>query len=123
VQFSPVIQLFLELAAIIAAAQLGGMLTRRLGQPRVLGELLAGVILGPSVLDLSHAAIFTSPHLEETISDLAELGVLVLMFNIGLGVHLSESSPFAEWLFWAELRAEEPPPLRYAGYAGIQLSR
>lgn len=89
-QISPVIQLFLELAAIITAAQFGGMLARRLGQPRVFGELLAGVLLGPSLLNFTHTAAFTSPNLEETINDLAEMGVLMLMFSVGLDVHFSE---------------------------------
>lgn len=47
-----VIQLFLALGVIIAAAQFAGAAARRLGQPRVFGELLAGVVLGPTALNM-----------------------------------------------------------------------
>jgi Kef-type K+ transport system membrane component KefB len=89
---SPVIPLFLALGIIILSARVGGMLARRFDQPRVLGELVVGVILGPTLIDLLHAAAFglNQGHLEETIAELAELGVLLLMFKIGLDVHLKE---------------------------------
>ena len=55
-------QLFLVLALIIAAAQFAGAAARSIGQPRVFGELLAGVILGPTLLNLLHWDIFDDPH-------------------------------------------------------------
>lgn len=70
----------------MAAAKLGGLLTTRLGQAAVLGELLVGVVLGPSFLDLFHLQPFHSPAVEETVFLLAELGVLLLMFVAGLEV-------------------------------------
>jgi len=93
VENNPAIALFLALGVMIAFSKIGGSIARKLGQPRVFGELLAGVILGPTVLDLLHWGIFsgTDVHLlEETIAQLAELGVLMLMFIIGLEVHLGE---------------------------------
>ncbi|MFW5691292.1 MAG: cation:proton antiporter [Chloroflexota bacterium] len=91
-EHNPVIALFLALAIIIAAARGAGAFARRLNQPRVLGELIAGVILGPTLVDLVHSSfISTDPELlEETIRELAELGVLMLMFKVGLEVHLNE---------------------------------
>jgi Kef-type K+ transport system membrane component KefB len=44
---SPVLQLLLQLSILIAAAKAAGYLSTRLGQPAVLGEILAGLILGP----------------------------------------------------------------------------
>jgi len=86
-----VIELFLALGVIIAAAQLAGAAARRLGQPRVFGELLAGVILGPTILNMLHWGTFSDPEgLYHTIHELAELGVLFLMFSVGLEVHLHE---------------------------------
>lgn len=88
---NPVIQLFFALGVIIAAARIAGAIARQLGQPRVLGELIVGVLLGPTVLNFLHLPVFDgASHLEETIKELAELGVLLLMFNIGLEVHVSE---------------------------------
>jgi len=87
---TPFLQLTLALAVIIAAAKLGGYLSVRIGQPAVLGELLVGIILGPSVLDLLHASYFTDQHLGEVIHQMAELGVLLLMFLAGLDLHISD---------------------------------
>ncbi|MBI5666740.1 MAG: cation:proton antiporter [Chloroflexi bacterium] len=89
---SPVIALFLVLGIIILTARVGGSLARRFDQPRVLGELVVGVLLGPTLLDLLHTSVFgiEAAHLEETVFELAELGVLLLMFKVGLDVHLSE---------------------------------
>jgi Kef-type K+ transport system membrane component KefB len=69
--------LFLSLAALIVAARLGAEAAQRIGQPAILGELLAGVIVGPGVLGVIDPA-------QPVIAALAELGVLVLLFEIGL---------------------------------------
>jgi Kef-type K+ transport system membrane component KefB len=93
VEQNPAIALFLALGVMIAVAKVGGSLARRLGQPRVFGELLAGVLLGPTVLDLLHWGVFAAADvhlLEATIAQLAELGVLLLMFLIGLEVNVRE---------------------------------
>jgi Kef-type K+ transport system membrane component KefB len=88
---SNVIELFLALGIIIAAAQLAGAAARALSQPRVFGELIAGVVLGPTVLNFLDWSIFHDPEmLHHTITELAELGVLFLMFTVGLEVHLGE---------------------------------
>lgn len=87
---SPFLQLALELAIILIAAKLAGYLSTRLGQPSVLGEILVGVLLGPSLLDIVHLPFVTSESLGEAIHELGELGVLLLMFIAGLELHLSE---------------------------------
>ena len=84
------LQLTLSLALIIASAKLAGYLSIRIGQPAVLGELLVGILLGPSVIDLFHFTYFTDQHLPEVIHQLAEIGVLLLMFLAGLELHLSD---------------------------------
>lgn len=82
----------LALSIIIVAAKASGYVSTRLNQPSVLGELLAGLILGPTVLDMLHVWPFfsTDTHLGETITLMAELGVLLLMMLAGLELHLSE---------------------------------
>jgi Kef-type K+ transport system membrane component KefB len=89
---NPIVEVFLALGIIILAARVAGGIARYFDQPRVLGELLVGVILGPTVLNILHAPSlgFDAAHLEETIHQFSELGVLFLMFKIGLDVHLKE---------------------------------
>ena len=72
----PFLQMILVLALIISLAKTGGYLSYKLGQPAVVGEVLTGLIMGPSVLNFLGWPVFTDPHLEETITHFAELGVL-----------------------------------------------
>lgn len=78
--------LFLVLAAMLIAAKLLGELAERFGQPAVLGELIAGVLLGSSVLGVVPAGGTGA----EIIHLLAELGVVLLLFEIGLETDLKE---------------------------------
>jgi Kef-type K+ transport system membrane component KefB len=86
----PFLQLIFALAVIISAAKIGGYLSIRLGQPAVAGEVLAGLLLGPSVLNFFDLPFLTDTHLEASIVHLAELGVLLLMFIAGLELHLDD---------------------------------
>ena len=89
-EVNPAVSLFLALGIIISASRLGGAVARYFQQPRVLGELVVGVFLGPTLLNILHWDIFHGVHLEGIIKELAELGVLLLMFIIGLEVNLRE---------------------------------
>lgn len=82
----------LILAIVITAAKTGGYISSRFfNQPSVLGELLVGLILGPSVIDLLHVGIVHDPEIiEEAVTLMAELGVLLLMMLAGLELHLPE---------------------------------
>lgn len=84
----------LAIVILITAAKAGGYLSTRFGQPSVLGELLVGLVLGPTVLDILHAwpALTTagSEELEHSIKLIAELGVMLLMLLAGLELHLEE---------------------------------
>ena len=81
-----VARLFLTLAAILVSAKLLGELAERIGQPAVLGELLAGVLLGGSALGI----VPSNGTSAEFIHVLAQLGVLLLLFEIGLETDLRE---------------------------------
>ncbi len=81
-----VARFFLVLAAILVAAKVFGELAERIGQPAVLGELLAGVLLGGSVLGIVPAGGAEA----QLVHVLAELGVLLLLFEIGLETDLRE---------------------------------
>ncbi|MFM8322946.1 MAG: cation:proton antiporter [Chloroflexota bacterium] len=87
---TPFLQFALALAILIAAAKIGGFFSYRLGQPSVLGELLAGILLGPSLVNLLHLHIFTDQHLAQVIHELAEIGVLLLMFLAGIELQLTD---------------------------------
>lgn len=81
----------LAIALIIVVAKLGGYLSARAKQPAVLGELLVGILLGPTILNLLHLPPFdTHPELAESITWMAEIGVILLMFLAGLELELSE---------------------------------
>ena len=77
---------FLVLAVILAAAKLLGEAAERIGQPAVLGELLAGVLLGGSVFGI----VPTDGPGADVIHVLAEFGVLLLLFEIVLETDLRE---------------------------------
>jgi CPA2 family monovalent cation:H+ antiporter-2 len=66
-----------DLAIVTLVAALVGMLMRRLGQPSILGYLLAGLIVGPYI----PIPLFADPH---RIEELAEVGVVLVMFAVGL---------------------------------------
>jgi Kef-type K+ transport system membrane component KefB len=72
-----------QLVVILVIAKLAGALAQRLGQPAVLGELVGGVLAGPSLLG------WVEPH-HQGIQLLAELGVLILLFAIGLETDLGQ---------------------------------
>jgi Kef-type K+ transport system membrane component KefB len=82
----PIPTLLVTLAAILLAAKLLGDLAERIGQPAVLGELVAGVLLGPSLLGV----VPTSGSLADVLHVVAELGVILLLFEIGLETDLRE---------------------------------
>lgn len=84
------LQLILFLAVILTAAKASGYISTLFKQPSVLGELIIGLIIGPSLLDLAHLPVFAGHNLDEVIKEMAEMGVLFLMFVAGLELHLSE---------------------------------
>jgi Kef-type K+ transport system membrane component KefB len=104
------LQLLLALALIVAAAKLSGAAASRIGQPAVFGEILAGLVLGPTVLDMLAWPPFvqvlpgahgSAPALIESLRDLAELGVILLMFVAGLETDLAEMRRIGGVAFWA----------------------
>ncbi|GAB4401361.1 MAG: cation:proton antiporter [Anaerolineales bacterium] len=82
------LQSLVALALMIFAAKAAGYASVRLGQPAVLGELIVGLLLGPSLLNMMHWPICSGDQLEAMISFLAHLGVIFLMFVAGLEVDL-----------------------------------
>ena len=79
-------EFLLFLAIILFATKICGLFSRKFHMPQVVGALLAGVILGPSVLNLISFDGATGSYLEIT----AEIGVILLMFSAGLETDLTE---------------------------------
>jgi len=87
---TPFLQLIFMIAIIVLAAKAGGYLSTRIGQPSVFGELIVGLLLGPSLINLTHLPFVTDTHLPEVIAELGEIGVLLLMFIAGTELNLGE---------------------------------
>lgn len=75
-------QFLLYLAIILLSTKVLGLITRKIHMPQVVGALLAGVILGPAMLNCLHETEF--------LDKLAEIGVIVLMFCAGLETDTKE---------------------------------
>ena len=74
--------LFRDLAIIILSAKFFGLVARKCKAPQVVGEIIAGLLIGPCVLNLVQ--------ISDSISIFAEIGVVMLMFTTGLGTNLKE---------------------------------
>ncbi|MDY3985393.1 cation:proton antiporter [Dysosmobacter sp.] len=85
----------LDLALILLSTKLLGMLTRRFQMPQVVGALLAGLILGPAMLDVLTETQF--------LSQLSELGVIVILFTAGMTTDLRELKNAGKSGFWVAL--------------------
>lgn len=134
------------LAAIIVVGRLLGAVVQRLGQPRVIGEVIAGILLGPSLLGrVSPAAMgwLLPETIMPSLEVIAQLGVVLFMFLVGLELnaeflrdrvhktivisHAGIVTPFlmgaalALWLF-PTLAPAEVPFTSFALFLGVSLS-
>lgn len=75
-------RIFLDLAIIMIFSKFFGLLARKLKAPQVVGEIIAGLLIGPSVLGFVNQTDF--------LSQMAEIGVILLMFSAGLETNLKD---------------------------------
>ncbi|MFQ6089057.1 MAG: cation:proton antiporter [Candidatus Methanofastidiosia archaeon] len=75
-------EILLRILTILVAAKLAGEIAERLSQPAVFGEILAGILIGPSVFGIIRE--------DEIIMVLAELGVIILLFEVGLNTDIED---------------------------------
>lgn len=71
-----------DIAIILLSTKLLGLITKRVHLPQVVGALVAGIVLGPAMLDVLHETDF--------LQQLSSLGVIVLMFTAGLETDIRE---------------------------------
>ena len=85
--------LLLQIVAILAVSRLFGFLFAKMGQPTVIGEILAGIVLGPSLLGKISPAAFNflfAPESLDSLYVLSQIGLVLFMFIIGLELDLGE---------------------------------
>ncbi len=75
-------ELFKDLAIIVVFAKVFGIIARKLKAPQVVGEIIAGLLIGPSVLGLVQQTDF--------LMQMAEIGVVLLMFSAGLETNIKD---------------------------------
>src|SRR3954469_15638245 len=89
---SPLQQLLLQIVLILVAARLCGRMMRVIGQPQVVGGMVAGVLLGPSLLgrfyDGQLLEVLFSKSSRPNLEIFAQIGVILFMFIVGLEVDL-----------------------------------
>ncbi len=145
-QSNPLFGILLALAVVIVAARVVGSLFKRIHQPPVVGEVLAGILLGPSLLGRvapSVSLFVLPPHVAPALNTLAQIGVILFMFLVGLeldaGVlransrnsvaisHASIVAPFilgsalALWLY-PRLSTRDVPFTYFALFMGVSMS-
>jgi Kef-type K+ transport system membrane component KefB len=88
----PLIHVLGALAAVLVTGRLLGLLFRYVGQPPVIGEVVAGILLGPSLLGRvwpEAAVIVMPPSVAPYLGVIAQLGVVLYMFLVGLELDLT----------------------------------
>jgi len=106
---NPILQVLLFVALVTLASKGAGLLSSRFGQPAVFGEILAGLVLGPSLLNILNWGIFAPrsgveglhADLSGVVQTLAEIGVILLMFVAGMETDLGEMRRVGRVAFWA----------------------
>ncbi|MCC7375806.1 MAG: cation:proton antiporter [Verrucomicrobiales bacterium] len=91
---------FLQLAAILGACRGGGWLARKVGQPQVVGEMIAGVVLGPSLFGL------LAPSLQQQLFPKSSMAILFCVSQVGLSLYMFiVGTEFRTELFLGRIRS------------------
>lgn len=143
---SALFHILLALGAVIATGRLLGLALRYLGQPPVIGEVVAGILLGPSLLGRvapGVAAYILPQSVAPALEVIAQFGVILYMFVVGLELdtdalrerarttvaisHASIVVPFAlgaglAWLSYAKLAGPRVPLTLFSLFLGVAMS-
>ena len=102
----PLGAILLALAAVILTGQILARVLARFDQPPVVGEVLAGILLGPSLLGTEWSAVILPPSIAPTLAIIAQLGVILYMFLVGLELEtgkLASRGPSVLIISWASI--------------------
>lgn len=142
-QADVLLHVLLSLAAVIATGQILAKLFAYVGQPPVIGEVVAGILLGPSLFGTALSALILPPSVAPFLGVIAQLGVILYMFTVGLELnagllrrhahatvatsHASMLTPFllgallALWLY-PRLSTRDVPFTSFALFLGVAMS-
>src|SRR5262245_51630423 len=81
------LRLLVALTTVIVTGQLLARVLAYVGQPPVIGEVAAGILLGPSLIGTDLSAMILPPSIAPTLAVIAQLGVILYMFLVGLELH------------------------------------
>ena len=85
----------LDLALILLSTKVLGIITKKFQMPQVVGSLLAGLLLGPSMLNVLQETEF--------LDQISELGVIVILFTAGVGTSIQDLKESGKAGFWVAL--------------------
>jgi len=141
VSTNQIVMLLLDLALILALAGVFGAVARRLGQPPVVGEIFAGILVGPTLLHGALAHSLFPADVRPLLSALANVGVALFMFLVGMELDhramrgrrgatisvalVSTVLPFALGAGLAQLLTSHQPPGQRLGFTlflGVAMS-
>jgi uncharacterized membrane protein len=91
-------RVLLDLFIIFAAAKLAGEVFHRLRQPAVVGEILAGILIGPHLLGW-----ISDPAQSHTLTAFAEVGVVFLLFTVGLETRTTDMLKVGKQATWVAI--------------------
>ncbi len=89
----PLAHLFLQLLVIILVSRMAGRIFTKFGQPAVVGEMAAGILLGPSLFGLVAPDVFAFVFPKDSLGALrlfSQIGVCLFMFNVGMEVDMRQ---------------------------------
>ncbi|MFH8407558.1 cation:proton antiporter [Streptomyces sp. NPDC018019] len=81
---SQITVLFLDIALIAVLARTGGLVARRCGQPAVIGEIVTGILLGPTLLHGTFTEAVFPREVRGELGALADIGIVLFMFALGM---------------------------------------
>ncbi|GGE99931.1 transporter, CPA2 family [Chishuiella changwenlii] len=142
----PLAILLAQIVTIILAARLFGWMSNKIGQPAVIGEMIAGIVLGPSLLGMYFPEISSTLFPKESLGNiqfLSQIGLIFFMYTIGMELdlkilknkaheavvisHASIIFPFAlgmglAYFIYQEFAPANAPFLSFALFTGISMS-
>ena len=98
----------LDLALILLSTKVLGIITKKFQMPQVVGSLLAGLLLGPSMLNVLQETEF--------LNQISELGVIVILFTAGVGTSIQDLKESGKAGFWVALLGVLAPLLMGTGH-------